>query len=88
VLLTGTFIKEIRLSYISFAKPNSLSDFGPLSIGNVDRLNGIQISPLRKRVPGVVHDGVVIVNQSQRVHLFIVELVEVVLLTYKPHQFL
>lgn len=84
--LTGTFVKQVSLGNVSLTQSHSLADFRPLATRHINRLDGIQICSFGEGVPGVMHYGVVVVGEAQRVHFFVVQLVEVVLLSWKNHQ--
>lgn len=54
----------------------------PFATNSFYGVNRIQVRPLREGVTSVVHDGVIIVGKSKRVHLLARQLVEIVLLAW------
>jgi hypothetical protein len=79
--LTRTLVEKISLSNIAFTQSDSLTNLWALSSGNIHRQNSFEVSSLREGVLGVVHDAVVVVRLSKRVHILVGELIEIVLLT-------
>uniref|UniRef100_A0A6B0VDP4 Uncharacterized protein n=1 Tax=Ixodes ricinus TaxID=34613 RepID=A0A6B0VDP4_IXORI len=78
---TWAFVELVGLRDVPLGQAHPLADLGP-PLGRVVllRQDGVQVRVLGEGVAGVVHDGLEVVRQAQRVDLLVGELVEVVLL--------
>lgn len=80
-ILTVTFVEKVGLSDIALAQTKPLTNLRTFLSVTFHRKYGVQIGTSRERILRVVHDRIIVVGQSERIHFLLGQFVEVVLLT-------